>query len=204
MVGEIRADNVADRKQSVIDIDLKKYVPLSYLKIGVQDQLDYYRPLTVQYRTDSVQTEKGWKYNYAHLTKATLNSIDGNEFRFNSTIVRHLRLLIDNHDNQPLHINKVEAKGYVHELIARFAQPATYYLVYGNALAHTPQYDISETTSPIPENLVPLKLGETQTIPKKESPTVEPLFKNKFWLWGLMGIIIVVLGGFTLQMMRKR
>lgn len=113
-------------------------------------------------------------------------------------------MIVQNQDNQPLQIESAEAKGYVHELIARFTKPATYYLVYGKANSRQPQYDISQATTTIPNELSSLTLGAMQEIPKKQLPTVAPLFENKLWLWVVMGIIILVLGGFTLKMMQKK
>lgn len=191
-------------KQTVIDIDLKQRLPLSYLKINISDQVDYYRPFTLQYVSDSVNTEKGWRYNYRNLSSGTLNSIEKNEFKFASTLAQKIQITVQNYDNQPLTIESAQAKGYSHKLVTRFNQPANYYLTYGKANTRKPQYDIAQAVSKIPTNPAKLTLGEIENIPKKKTPTVSPLFENKVWLWAVMGIIIIVLGGFTLKMMQKK
>jgi len=193
-----------DGKKTILDIDLKKRLPISSLKIDVSDEVDYYRPFTIAYLSDSVETEKGWRYNYHNLSSGTLNSIEKNEFVFPTTLAQKFRVTVQNQDNQPLQIAGVSAKGYVHELIVRFSNPATYYLAYGKANAKKPQYDISQATTKIPEDPSILIMGAVQDIPKKEIPTVAPLFENKLWLWVVMGIIILVLGGFTFKMMQKK
>ncbi|MBS9462661.1 DUF3999 family protein [Flagellimonas sp. 389] len=190
-------------KETYIDIYLKQRVPLSFLKINVKDTFDYYRPITIKYVTDSVETEKGWKYYYRNLTSGILTSIEKNEFKFPSTLVKSLRVEIQNHDNQPLKIGTIEAKGYAHELVTRFTEPADYFLVYGNSNAKKPIYDITLTKSNIPENLSKLSFGPQQLIPKTEKPQVEPLFENEWWLWGIMVLVVLLLGGFTLKMMQK-
>ncbi len=195
--------NNSDNNETIIDIDLKKRVPLSSLKIEVGDKVDYYRPVSIRYVTDSVATEKGLKYRYGDLGSGILNSIEGNAFKFRSTILQKLQITIANHDNRPLKIQGVEAKGYKYELLARFTEPATYYLTYGNPTARRPQYDISKTTANIPDNLTKLTLGKAQQIPQKEIPAIEPLFKNKIWLWAVMGVVILVLGWLTIGMIRK-
>lgn len=191
-------------KKTILDIDLKNRLPISFLKINISDELDYYRPFTIAYLSDSVETEKGWRYDYHNLSSGTLNSIEKNEFVFPTTLARKFRVTVQNNDNEPLQIESASAKGYVHELIARFAKPATYYLAYGKAHARKPQYDISQAATKIPADISALTLGESQDIPKKETPTVAPLFENKLWLWLVMGVIILVLGGFTLKMMQKK
>jgi hypothetical protein len=51
--------------------------------------------------------------------------------------------------------------------------------------------------------LTTLNSGNEQLIEKEETPLIEPLFKNKTWLWSIMGLIILVLGWFSIRMMRK-
>ncbi len=193
-----------ENKQTLIDIDLKKRLPVSFLKINVSDTFDYYRPYTISYRSDSVATEKGMKFMYTDIQSGTLNPIEKNELHFTGILAQKLRITVQNYDNQPLNIEEIEAKGNVHELAVRFTEPADYYLAYEKTNARKPQYDISRATSKIPENLSDLKLGEEQVILKKRTPVISPLFENKIWLWAIMGTVILVLGAFTLKMMRKK
>jgi len=47
-------------------------------------------------------------------------------------------------------------------------------------------------------------LGVEKIIDQKDKKVITPLFENKIWLWIVMGIIIILLGGFTLSMMKKK
>ena len=114
-----------------------------------------------------------------------------------------LRITIYNGDNQPLTISNVSAKGYKYQLIARFTEPANYVLVYGNPSARQPSYDISKFETKVPKELKSLEIGAEEVIVKNEKPKVKPLFENKYWLWGIIGLVILILGGFTLRMLRK-
>jgi hypothetical protein len=89
-------------------------------------------------------------------------------------------------------------------LVARFTEPARYFLAYGNRHAGVPRYDIERFAANIPDVLQPLELGAEQALAKPEAAATSPLFKNKAWLWALMVVVIVVLGWFTVSMMRKR
>lgn len=203
----IKKMKVIEKKQdrlSEIEIDLPLRVPVSYLKINVKDSFDYYRPVTIEYLADSIHTEQGWKYSYQILTSGTLNSLEENEFKFQSTLLKKFRVLIGNQDNQPLNIGSVEVKGTVHELVVRFTQEARCFLIYGNGHAHFPEYDIAQFTDKIPFELSVLELGEEQPVDKKKSKATSPLFQNEAWLWVVMGVIIALLGWFTLSMMRKK
>ena len=190
-----------ETKQTEIELLLSMPAPLSQLNMEVLDTFDYYRPVTIQYCTDSIKTEKGWKYNYRTLASGTLNSLEENTFPFGSTIARRLKIVIHNQDNQALNLGAMTLKGYVHQLVARFNVLATYYLTYGNKYAAKPQYDIARFPDKIPSTTSALSLGQEQVIDQAAPEKEAPLFENKVFLWVLMLIIIAVLGGFTLKMM---
>jgi hypothetical protein len=204
LINTIKTDEEKKNRQSIINIDLQQTVPVSFLKINIQDKFDFYRPVTIRYLTDSFKTEQGWIYNYNTLTSGTLNSIEKNEFGFNSTILKKLRIIIDNNDNEPLKIDSVNVMCYEHELIARFNEPGNYFLVYGNKNARKPNYDLSRFSDKIPATLTALELGDEQLIDKEKINKEEPLFQNKAWLWLIMAFIIIVLGWFSFNMMRKK
>lgn len=204
---DYKANNTSisqEGKTTLIDVDLKHRLPISYLKVNTADDYDFYRRISVSYVIDSVNTDKGWKYSYRNLFSGTLTSLEKRGFSFRNTLVNKLRISITNDDSPPLKINSVDIKGYSYELVGRFTQPANYYLAYGNINAYTPRYDLQQTGYELPKDLSTLQLGNPIQI---EKPTVlerSPLFENKWWLWGIMGLIILVLGGATLKMMKEK
>jgi len=200
---DMQINNNRSTKQTSVEVTLNTAAPVSFLVFDVQNTFDYYRPITIHYLKDSIQTEQGWKYNYQTLGKGTLSSMEKEGFTFESTILQKLKIVIENHDNEPLKINSVQVKGYVHELIVRFSEPANYYLTYGKSKPVKPNYDISKFENSIPKNLNSLKLKTPLSIKKKIEEKIEPLFKNKLWLWAIMGIIILVLGLFSIKMIKQ-
>ena len=192
------------QKLTTVEVSLKSPVSVSSINIDIKNTFDYYRPVTISYLADSIKTEQGWKYRYQHLKSGTLSSIDKNEFVFESTILHKLKIVIQNQDNTPLTVAGITPKGYVHELIARFTEPATYFLSYGNKQAARPNYDINRFTSKIPDKLVALSLGNEQLVVKDKVFTNQPLFKNKYWLWAIMSLLILVIGWFSIKMIRTK
>jgi len=190
-----------DKKQTIIELQLQEPSPVSALQIKVGDQLDYYRPVTIQYLRDSVKTQKGWHYNYLPYSKQTLHSVDKADFLLPLKTVQKLRIIIHNQDNEPLKIEGLAAKGFPAYLVARFSKPAKYYLAYGDVKARMPRYDIARFKENIPKKIATLQLGPI--LKTKQAAKQQPLFTNKLWLWGLMAILIVVLGGLSLKMMRE-
>ena len=190
-------------KQSIIDIRLPTVVPIWYLNLTIQDTIDYYRHATIQYLSDSIKTAHGWEYVFSYLTSGTLSSFEKSEFTFNSRNIQNIRIIVDNQDNAPLTVTGAQAKGYIHELVFRFSEKATYFLVYGNSNSVKPQYDIEYFSDKIPKNLTELRLGYEQILIQNSDEPMSPLFENKIWLWVILSIVIVVLGWFTLTMINK-
>lgn len=193
------------KKEKITQIELELFGEngISKIKFNVSNRFDYYRPLRIEYLSDSIQTEKGLKYVYKSLTAETLNSLDKNEFSFQSITTKRVRIFIENQNNQPLNIDSFEVSGYTYELVTRFTEKADYFLVYGNKKAFSPTYDIDRFVDKIPKELKTLTMGQEISIEGNSNKIKDPLFQNKAWLWAIIAVIILVLGGFTLKMMRN-
>lgn len=191
------------RKQSIIDLNLGMTIPVSKLKIAVKDKIDFYRPISIEYLTDSFKTEKRWYFNYSEVQNSTLSSLDKQEFEFGSCITNKLRITIDNNDNQPLKFDSFQVAGFKTILITRFTEPAKYYLCYGRKNPEKPSYDIEQFSYKISSVANKVSLGSERFVNPSKSEPVEPLFINKSWLWAIMTVIILLLGWFTLKMIKK-
>ncbi|MHA7058121.1 DUF3999 family protein [Aquimarina sp. M1] len=203
-VKSIQVKNQKQLKNTIVDIDLPLPVPVSYIRIEATNDFDYYRPMRIEYLHDSLQNANGWRYDYRNIASSVLTSFEKNEFHFQSTITNALRLTIDNQDNEQLDVETIEVKGFSHELIMRFTTPADYFLTYGNSNVNKPSYDIQYMTETVPRVLKKLKLGAVENISKTPVKVVKPLFENKIWLWAVMLLIIILLGGFTFMMMKNK
>jgi len=200
----LNIDENKTEKTTEIIVDLGKPVSISSISLGAREQYDYYRPISISQITDSIKTEQGWKYNYNILLKGTLSSLEDGIFNFQSITLQKIKITVFNRDNQPLTFGNIQVKGFVHELVARFTSEANYYLAYGNAHDAFPNYDIAQFSENIPENLIPVKVGNEEILKKTPILEKEPIFKNKAWLWGILTLIIIVLGWFSLNMIKKK
>jgi len=188
-------NNDKAKKQTIIRVRLLHKVPVSRLKIHVKDTIDYYRPVTIKYVTDSVKTEKGWHKNYSTLTRVTLNSINKNGFTFNNTILDNLVIVIENGDNEPLKIDSVSVSGNLYDFIARFDnKTASYFLYYGNPSARKPNYDIEHFQDKIPAISSEISLGKE--IMLKQEMKQENKFQYQIVLWILIIVIMLTIGWF--------
>ncbi|MEP0675762.1 MAG: DUF3999 domain-containing protein, partial [Nonlabens ulvanivorans] len=53
----------------------------------------------------------------------------------------------------------------------------------------------------VPVNIKALTVGNENQISKKNVQSKTSLFDNELWLWSIMGIVILILGGFTYKML---
>ncbi len=190
--------------QSIYFFDTPNKLMVSHFNVFTTDTVDYYRHFTLDLIINDTN-QKVLNPNHAkQIASGYLSSLGQNSFTANEAIGQRYRLTIDNQDNEAISISKIDLFSLEHTLTVRFTQPADYYLVYGNANASAPNYDISYFKDRLPENTTFLGLGNEEEIvknnPLKES---SPLFSNKLWLWAIMVLIIGLLGWFTIKMMRN-
>ncbi|MBT1698338.1 DUF3999 family protein [Fulvivirgaceae bacterium PWU4] len=187
-------------KQTVIDISLQHYQPLGNLRIKTDNSNNYYRYCEIAVLIDSVKTEKGWVKNYGTVHEGYLTSYTPNEFSLDGEQTSHLRLIINNLDNEPLKITGIDVDGPAVELVAEL-EPGDTYLFYGNRALSAPYYELRHFEEKIPTASATATLGEEQSIAAPQTK-ISALFENKFWLWGIMIVVIGLLGFFTLRMMK--
>jgi hypothetical protein len=194
-----------ENKETVITINFDRAVPLNEITFSAKEDFDYYRPISIDYLTDSTKTEKGYILNYSPINSGVFSSIEKNNFYLYNTVTNNLRITVQNHDNQALTFTEFSVNGYIHELVARFTEDGDYMMVYGRSNAIAPNYDIDHFTNNIPTELSSLELGDEIAIKSNdfEEEKDSPLFENPMWLWVIMGIVILVLGWFTLKMLKS-
>jgi hypothetical protein len=190
-------------RTSIIPFSLPYPVSLADIQIVTRNTYDYYRGLTVEYLTDSIRTPQGWVANYRVLTSGTLSSLGENRFSGNGTVLKRGRILIYNQDNQPLKIDSLILRSYTFDLNVRLTHAARYFLVYGNKNALPPAYDLQHFKEQVPAQMAKVELGPEQRMQKNAPAPIHPLFENKLWLWIILIALIVILGTFSLKMIKK-
>lgn len=196
-----------DKKNKIttIEFSLKNPLPIYAVSININNKIDYNRNVTVEYLQDSVKTEKGIIKHYSYFSSGILSSeratelaLSGNDLKF----VKDFKITINNKDNQPLEIHSVVLKTLSFNLLFSVDDyNRDYYLYYGNKESYKPSYDAFYFDS-VEKNI--LSLSNEIQIQKTEEIQQKPLFENKFWLWGIMILIIGILGYFSIKMISKK
>lgn len=196
-----------DKKNKIttIEFSLKNPLPIYAVSINTNNKIDYNRNVTVEYLQDSIKTEKGIIKHYSYFSSGILSSerdadfaLSGNDLKF----VKDFKITINNKDNQPLEIHSVVLKTLSFNILFSAEDyDWDYYLYYGNKWSSKPSYDAYYSNN-VEKNTVSLS-NEIQ-IQKTQEVQQKPLFENKLWLWGIMILIIGILGYFSIKMISKK
>jgi len=201
---QISTVNNEKTKESEITVSVKQPSLISNLTLQEASQHDFFRPIKIEYATDSFKTDKGMQYQYATLFEGTFSSLEKASYSFNNTMLSKLKITIENGDNQPLNVVGITLQGNIYELVTRFDEPnMNYFLYYGNKNAIAPIYDLAKFENKIPKNLTSINIKEEQKNPTYSIKIEKPLFENKVWLWALMAIVIALLGWFSFKMLKN-
>lgn len=123
-------------------------------------------------------------------------------FEIPSIKVRTITLDIDNEDNTPLVIRKVETSQLERYLLTWLEPGVSYQLLVGNIQAQAPRYDLKyfvDTVSREPAELVPGVL-EVASLPAAPPPVVKD--RSGVWLWGIILAVLALLVFFSLKMLK--
>jgi hypothetical protein len=186
-----------------LEFEIASAAPVCQISVEIKEKYAFFRPLTIQYLVDSVETSKGWYYNYQNIDQVVLDSKASNTFEIRTIKAKKFKLIISNYDNTPLTLQNIKVFGYKYYLLSRITSPANYLLVYGNIEKSSPLYDLANAEQEIPDSLNVLTLGSEEITAKKPAPITEPLFKNALWLWVIMGVVMIILGIFSYKMLKK-
>jgi Protein of unknown function (DUF3999) len=189
-------------RQTLLDLTLNSFQPVSSVSISTDNSVDFYRPMSIEVVRDSVKTEKGWVYSYDQVYSGYVTSLKETNFQFPFTPAGKIRIIINNADNPPVTVKTISVSGTEVALISQF-KTGDNFLFYGNNSMSFPSYDVVHFQDKIPSTLPTLSLGPEENLLNPSSKG-NSIFENKLWLWGIMGVIILLLGYFTLKMMKAK
>ncbi|HET9487090.1 MAG TPA: DUF3999 family protein [Chryseosolibacter sp.] len=189
-------------RRSVVEVKLVDVVPLSSIRVQTDDNGDYYRAVSIESVRDSAKTEKGWVKYYEPVYDGNLTSFKPNDFDFNWRLVKELRIIISDRDNAPLAVRSVSAAGPEVRVIS-YLKAGDNFMLYGAEGLRSPSYDLAYFENKIPDADGVATLGSPKLI-KSDKERTAPLFERTIWLWGIMALMIGVLGFFTLKMMKGK
>lgn len=200
------ADN-PELKYTEAKVSLKCPAPLHRMVIKVSSPGKFYRQAQLTEKNESKEgvhlIAESWlekTENVVVLPKRTYNS--------------ELTLKIFNEDNQPLQIDTLLFKTDGYQLLAELDPGKQYLIRFGNPYKSAPQYDLRFYRDEIKVLDEVLRvtgeansLVETTPAPpiteKAEIPTEVEWYQNPMVIWGVLGLVVVLLGLMTWRMLKK-
>jgi hypothetical protein len=185
-------------KKSYVTLDYKEAYTIDRIGIDVSGSRLYHRPV-VFYTRDTL----GW----IEAGNAMLSSTGGNDFPVNARS-KHLLIVIDNEDNKALQVDSVLGLQLNKYLISYLYADRNYFVVFGNAKAIRPTYDITYFEDSIKKNILMEitcgPIGTNTIIPNTEPAKKAPCAKglSKWWIWPVLVAILALLLFFTLKVSR--
>ena len=210
LINNIKLTNSTKDKNSVITFSLPYKIPIYSLILNIEKNDAFSRPIEIKYLTDSIKTEKGWVKNYEtfYYGKIIYYGAKDLDFSFSNNDViwaKDFQIIIENQDNAPITVKFVNAVSPKYFIYFKPKNEENYFLFYGNKKSSLPEYDLKLIEDKVFKlSKSDASLSDEEKLPKKEKPTKEPLFKNKGWLWGVMILIICILGFFSHRMLSTK
>lgn len=196
--------SVRDNKEQQIsewNYRLPMKIPVSSFHVFFPDSADFYRSFTVSYLVDSVKSGKGIVYNFLPLTTGVFNSSDPSDFTCPEVMSDYFRFTIKNYNDQPIRPDSIIFYGDQYQMIFKSAEAGACYLYYGSGSMSVPVYDLTRFMKNVPDSFPRLKVGAEENLNTLKETTETA--KSKVWLWIVMAVAIVVMGGFTIRLMKS-
>jgi hypothetical protein len=113
-----------------------------------------------------------------------------------------LVIVIENLDNKPLKVEDVKFFQLNKYLIAKLEKGETYYIKAGDETLYRPEYDLKYFSDSISDSLAVLHTTAI-SIKNEAGSSVSKVFFTKTVLWVVISLVIVLLGFFSIKLMKE-
>ena len=203
----VESEVCAPRKSTYMYIRLPHSLPVHQLSFDVLNQLDFSRQVIISYLEKENPMDKNPSWRYASTHNIQSNTTQNLHFTLNTglpdaQICKMIRLEIIHQDNMPIDIGRINVRFHPIDIKARFGKAGDFAFYYDAPNANAAQYDIEAFRANIPQNMTSVSLGAVEQIGEKAKTIVENP-NRKYLLWGVMGLIMLLLVWQTAKMMRN-
>lgn len=108
---------------------------------------------------------------------------------------------IYNGDNPPLQFDSVVTEQESRQLVTYLEASKNYHLLMQNSLADKPVYDLKQFTDSIGYDIPVLEIASIEEL--NNAQPINESFFSKNWIWPVIVIVLLVLGFFTLRLVRE-
>ncbi len=194
-------------KTSELIVELPYAYRIDHITINSNSTKDFYRNINL-YRSGGMNhSPNNDKENWYLINTSIFSSIENNFINCFNEQIKKLKIEILNYDDAPIEINEIKAFTEQCHLVSAVPASENIYLTYGKANDNAPTYDLMHFREKIPFSITELNYGSEQEIPNtsgtKNASIKKALIENKKWLWTAMGAIILLIGFFSIKLLKK-
>ncbi|MEM9024791.1 MAG: hypothetical protein AAGB22_13675, partial [Bacteroidota bacterium] len=169
------------------------------VRLTVQGAAFYHRPV----RLYAVETATDQSPIYRSIASWTVRSDAPNDYSVRGMHGKEYLLVIDNGDNPPLEVTSVEAAQLNRYLVAHLRAGTAYRLRFGDPEAPVPHYDLDHFRAAVADSIPQLLPGPVERVAQPPAAPDDPPAAWPPWaLWTGIGLVIVILAYFSLNMLR--
>jgi hypothetical protein len=185
-------------------IHLQHPLSIDKLVVNVASPAYYLRQAEVKAAYTTRDKRKREKIGYETVASATLSSSADTAIFPGSLYTQDFYLLIHNADNVPLQIKDVKAYQLNTYLIASLKKGETYHIRFGQNKLSSPVYDLAYFTDKLPASIPAIQVQAISAI--APTPATESSgtfwFADKMLIWGVIGLVILLLGYMSFQIVK--
>jgi hypothetical protein len=139
---------------------------------------------------------------YAPLASFDISSTDFNSILLSTVKANDLLLVIENEDNPPLTLQKINAYQLNRQLVAWLEKEKSYTLFMGNEKASAPVYDLAYFENKIPAQTPLLNVTLIESSQSTSQSFELSWFTQKRIIWIALTGVIILLGVMTMRLVK--
>jgi len=200
---KIVQDDTSKTDKSIIYIEFEEAQYIDKLEFEFDGPFFYLRKAEIE-REDTLGEKKMKLEMFDQMDEGFyFHSHKENVLYFSGYYAKKLKLIIENKDNEPLILVKVNAYQINSYITAWLQEGIKYNLRFGNENADVPLYDLSYFKDSIPDSIQIVRVTniENTTV---SSETKKILDINPIYLWIVVGIVIALLAFIAFKMFREQ
>jgi len=138
--------------------------------------------------------------------KTSKYDVEKKSFRFPEARSRYLKVIVYNYDDPPLRLGNIEIRGIPKDVIFQPEPNRQYFLYYGNDHAPAPHYDMERVKNYLNiDALARVRLSGENRNREFVPETLQKPWTERWPIlfWGILIVLVLVLGAYIVQLMKK-
>ncbi|HNO11657.1 MAG TPA: hypothetical protein PKI67_12065, partial [bacterium] len=193
-------ENRTNRTTEMI-LELESPSSIDRLQLNFSGTDDFYRSVDVLAKGDSINGRNGKDAWWYFVSSGVVSSLEPVILRGLTARTAAIKLVIHNHNDQPLKIVGALALAERTYLAAKLEKNTRYVLAFGKKNDQTPRYDVVYFQETIPSVLPIISTGAVFSIQTESNTTP---FGQNWWIWVLLIVAALVLGWMALGLMKEK